>query len=203
MKTFKEYLSESNKSYTFKVKVAGDMTNEQETTLKTLLDRYELSGFKKKGKTPIQELPLDFPQLKNMEVNIYEVTLAYPTTQYELIEYLTHNLAIGKDKLVVRSPNEPYEEYQQPKDVRTDALLKDSEYKESENAKFEDFYGDQYNSNFVKELNAVLKLQRKERGEVIPEASNADQGTKAKAAFNTDAPQNNHSPIVQAQDPRK
>jgi len=203
MKTFKEHLSESKKSYTFKVKVAGDMTTEQETSLKTLLDRYEVSGFKKNGKTPIQELPLDFPQLKNMEVSIYEVTLAYPTTQYELIEYLTHNLQIGKDRLVVRSPNEPYEEYQKPVEPRTEALLKDPDYKEAENAKFEDFYGDKYNSNFVKELNDILKLQRKERGEVIPEAANADQGTKDKASFNTDAPQNNKSPIVQSKDPRK
>jgi dTDP-4-amino-4,6-dideoxygalactose transaminase len=33
-------------------------------------------------------VPLDFPQVKNCEVNIYEVTLDFPTTQHELKEYL-------------------------------------------------------------------------------------------------------------------
>jgi len=205
MKSFKEYLTESKKVYTFRVKVAGDFSSDQEKALESILSRYEVSGFKKAGKTPIQELPLDFPTLKNKEVNIYEISLDYPTTQFELTEYISNNLKISKDHLVVRRPGEPTEEYQEPTKRGTDALLTDSEYKEAPNANFEDYYGDKYNSGFVKELNAILKLQRRERGEVIPEANDKEIGTVAKAKFNTDAPQNNQSPIQQATkyDPRK
>jgi hypothetical protein len=203
MKSFQEYLAESKKSYTFRVKVAGDVTAEQEKTMETLLSKYDLSSFKKTGKTPIQSLPLDFPKLKNTEVNMYEVTVAYPTTQYELTEYLASEMAITKECIVVRRPNEPYEEYQQPVEERSTALLTDGEYKEVEKINGEDFYGDKYNSGFVKELNDILKLQRKERGEVIPEASDKTIGTDAKAKFNTDATGNTKSPIVQAPDPRK
>ena len=46
--------------------------------------------------------------------------------------------------------------------------------------------------------NDILKLQRQERGEVIPEASEKEIGHTAKAKFSTDAPQNNTSPIKQA-----
>ena len=196
MKSFKEHLSESKKQYNFRVKVAGEMTTEQESNLKSLLGKWSLSNFKKATKTPIQQLPLDFPKLKNMEVNIYEVTLDYPTTQFELTEYLSTELGVGKSHLVVKRPGEPTEEYQNPEPKREGALLNDSEYKEAENANFDDYYGSKYNSGFVKELNDVLKLQRKVRGEQIP--------TESEAKFSTDKDEKQPSLLkFLAQDLRK
>lgn len=195
MKSFKEHLLESKKRYDFKVKVAGEFNAEQETRLKGLLERYAVSGFKKTGTTPIQALPLDFPQVKNCEVSIFEVTLDYPTTPHELIEYLSNELKINKQNLVVRRPGEPGEEYQQPVEERKEALLTDPDYKEAPNAKFEDYYGDKYNSGFVKELNDLLKLERKARGEQIP--------TEGPAKFNTDSDVGAKSVLKLAEDPRK
>lgn len=199
MKNFKEYLTESRKQYDFRVKIAGDFTAEQESNMKVLLGRFtesETLSSVKKSKTPIQALPLDFPQVKNCEVNIYEFTLDYPTTQQELTEYLTSNLGVSKQHLVVRRPGEPGEEYQHIEDKpREGALLDDPDYKEAGNAQFEDYYGDKYNTGFVKELNDLLKLERKARGEVIP--------TEGAAKFNVDSPANTKSPVQQAQDPRK
>lgn len=187
MKNFTQYLSESTKKYDFRVKVAGEFTTEQEAILKSLLSRYSVSGFKKTGTTPIQSLPLDFPQVKNCEVSIYEVVLDYPTTQQELTEYLSTELKVSKQNLVVRSPNEPTEDYQHMEPKREGALLNDPDYKEAGNPQFEDYYGDKYNTGFVKELNDILKLQRKERGEVIP--------TESAAKFSTDSPAGTQSPI--------
>jgi len=198
MKSFKEYLSEGTqaKKYEFRVKVAGDFTNEQETKLKAMLERFTVNAFKKVGVTPIQALPLDFPQVKNCEVNIYEVTLDYPTTQQELTEYLSSGLEVSKQRLVVRRPGEPSEEYQHEEPKREGALLNDPDYKEAGDPQFEDFYGDKYNSGFVKELNDILKLQRKARGEEIP--------TESAAKFNTDTTDNQESLLkFQAQDLRK
>ena len=189
MKTFTQYLSESTKKYDFRVKVAGEFTTEQEATLKSLLSKYSVSGFKKTGTTPIQALPLDFPHVKNCEVSIYEVALDYPTTQQELTEYLTTELGVNRQNLVVRSPNEPTEEYQHMDAPREGALLNDPDYKEAGSPQFEDYYGDKYNTGFVKELNDILKLQRKERGEEIP--------TEGAAKFNTDSPAGTQSPIKQ------
>jgi hypothetical protein len=166
--------------------------------MKRVLGRFTnentLTGFKK-SKTPIQAVPLDFPQVKNCEVNIYEITLDFPTTQFELTEYLTSELGINKQNLVVRRPGEPSEDYQTPAEEREGALLLDPDYKEAGNPQFEDYYGDKYNTGFIKELNDVLKLQRKERGEEIP-----SQGA---AKFNTDSPTGTKGVLQQAQDPRK
>ena len=196
MKTFKEHLLESKKQYGFRVKVAGEFTTEQESMMKNLLDRFVVSNFKKSGKTPIQSLPLDFPQVRNCEVSIFEVTVDYPTTQQELTEYLSTGLGISKQNLVVRRPGEPSEEYQEPAEKREGALLDDPDYKEAGSPQFEDFYGDKYNTGFVKELNDILKLQRKARGEVIP--------AEGAAKFSTDTEDNQTSLLkFQAQDLRK
>lgn len=196
MKNFKEHLFESKKNYNFKVKVAGDFTSEQETHMKRALSRFTSEEIKslKKTQTLIQSLPLDFPQLRNCEVNIFEVTLDYPTTQQELTEYLSTELGISKQKLVVRSPNEPTEEYQHVEPKREGALLDDPDYKEAGTPQFEDYFGDKYNSGFVKELNDLLKLQRKERGEVIPTPA-SDDIMKTPGQTLNDIPQNNTSPI--------
>lgn len=196
MKAFKEYLQESAKKYDFRVKIAGDVTKESEERLESILQRFKITNFKKTGTTPVQQFPLDFPKLQNQQVNIYEVTVDYPTTTGELTEYISSNLQISKGAIAVRRPGEPTEEYQAEKpENKGGALLNDKDYKEAPNAKFEDFYGDKYNSGFVKELNDILKLQRKERGEQIP--------TDGPAKFNTDSAPNNSSSLQQAQDPRK
>ena len=193
MKNFKEYLAESKKTYDFRVKIAGTFEGDQD--LKSLLDRYSVSSFKKLAETPIQELPLDFPQVKNCQVHIYEVSLDYPTTQQELSEYLSAGLKINPSMMVVRRPGEPSEEYQAETEPRKGALLDDPTYKEAGDPQFEDYYGDKYNSGFVKELNDLLKLQRRERGEEIP--------NPGAAKYNTDSPANTVSPLEQATDPRK
>jgi hypothetical protein len=195
MKTFTQYLAESAKKYDFRVKVAGEFTTEQESAMKTLLDKFSVSGFTKTAKTPIQSLPLDFPQLKNCEVSIYEVCLGYPTTQQELTEYLSSELGVSKQQIVVRRPGEPSEEYQTPAEPREGALLNDPDYKEAGSPKFEDYYGDKYNSGFVKELNNILKLQRKARGEEIP--------TEGTVKYSTDTPCDTKSMLPQSAKSRK
>jgi hypothetical protein len=175
MRSFKEYLTESAKKYDFRVKVAGTFTAEQETKLQGLLSRFSVAEFKKTGKTPIQNLPLDFPKLKNVEVSIYEVSLDYPTTQFELTEYLASGLGVAGESIVVRKPGEPLEEYQTPSEKREGALLTDSEYKEAPNADSNDFYGEKYNTKFLQSLSKDAAERRKARGEVIP---SSDQSSK-------------------------
>jgi hypothetical protein len=196
MRTLKEYLTESAKRYDFRIKLAHDVSPEHEAKLKTMLERFSVADFKKIGKTPVQELPLDFPKLRNREVTVFEVSLEYPTTQFELTEYVSQGLEIAKEGIVVRKPGEALEEYQTPSEKRNGALLDDPEYKEAGSPKFEDYYGEKYNASFLKSLNDDAKRRREERGEVIPGALEHND-------LNT-IPQNNTSPIKQTDyDPRK
>ncbi len=63
MKTFKEYLAESKKAYSFKIKVAGELPDKFQENLKTHLDRCKVLTLEKVTTTPVQKLPLDFPEI--------------------------------------------------------------------------------------------------------------------------------------------
>lgn len=170
MKTLKDYITESfqGKKYPFKIKIAGDVSEDTVTTIKSLLEKFGVDNFTKQGSTPIQGLPLDFPKLRNVEVSIYDVTLNYPATPFELHEYLCGGAKLHADNLVVRNPNEPTEQYQQETEERKSALLDDPNYKELPKVKHDDYYGTKYNQNMLKELAKDSKSRAKEREEKIP-----------------------------------
>jgi hypothetical protein len=164
MKTLKEYITESfsNKKYQFKVKIAGEVNEDQITKVKTVLEKWGVDNFTKHSTTPIQSLPLDFPTLKNSSVTIFDVTLNYPTTPQELHEVLSSACNINKGSLVVRNPGEPSEEYQaMSEEKKKEALLLDPNYSELDKINTEDFYGDKYNENLLKDLAKVSKERAK------------------------------------------
>ena len=69
MKSFKEYLTESKKTYDFRIKIAGDLPEGADSMMKTALEKYGVENYKKLSKTMVQEHPLDFPQLKKRKLD--------------------------------------------------------------------------------------------------------------------------------------
>jgi hypothetical protein len=63
MRSFTEVLTESKKTYEFKIGVAGPLPESFTDRLETCLRKYNISNITSGKKTPIQERPLDFPQL--------------------------------------------------------------------------------------------------------------------------------------------
>ena len=113
MKKFADYLTESKKTYEFKIGIAGDRPDGCEDMIETGLQKFGITKMSAGKKTPIQERPLDFPQLENTEVHYYEVELTYPTTVQVLQEYLGSVCSVPQSHIIVRNPNEPQELYQQ------------------------------------------------------------------------------------------
>ena len=113
MKSLKEYLTESKKTYEFKIGIAGELPENIEDTLETALKKYAVQNMSSGKRTPITERPLDFPQLQNVEVTYYETELQYPTTVQVLQEYLHWTTGIPHSHIIVRNMNEPQEQYQE------------------------------------------------------------------------------------------
>lgn len=109
---FEKYLAEAKKIYEFNIGIAGELPANCVDDLETCLNRYSVASMSAGKKTPIQERPLDFPQLNNCEVTYYEVGLNYPTTPQVLGEYITQCCDISRSHLIVRNVNEPQELYQ-------------------------------------------------------------------------------------------
>jgi hypothetical protein len=63
MSEFARYLSESIKEYNYKIKVAGELDAGFADRLETACQKFEVKKLSAGKKTPIQEMPLDFPAL--------------------------------------------------------------------------------------------------------------------------------------------
>jgi len=156
MSTFTHYLTESAKSYDYKIKIAGQPKDIDATRLETALAKFEVAKMSAGKSTPIQSLPLDFPQCKNESVTIFDVTTNYPASVREMKEYLADYMNISPAMIVVRKPNEPSEEYQEQMEVAKTSEYKnkllDLEMSDSPKVNAEDFHSTKANMSLLKEL---------------------------------------------------
>lgn len=164
MKTFKEYLVENKKVYSFKIKLAGDVPEKFQEALKARLDSCKVMTFEKLATTPIQKLPLDFPEKINMQVTVFEVVCEYPITPPEIE---THVKAMGIDESCfrVRGSGEPTEVDQLLMDNEPtgDALLDEQDMdKDAGKIKHKDYFGDDFNRGFLKDLSKTAKQRGKD-----------------------------------------
>ena len=181
MSTFKDYLTESTKSYDYKVKVAGTIADDFASRMETALQKFEVAKMSAGKKTPIMTLPLDFPALSNESVTIFDVTTNYPVAVNTLKEYLADYMNMNSSLIVVRKPGEPTEEYQADMQIGQKSeyanKLMDIEMKDAPKVKAEDFYGDKYNMGLLKELmktKVETKDQPKEKEDAM---SKEEKGT--------------------------
>ena len=156
MSTFTKYLTEAAKSYDYKIKVAGQISDDFGTRMETCLQKFEVAKMSAGKKTPIQSLPLDFPSLSNESVTIFDVTTNYPTSAREMQEYVGTYMDVPQTHLVVRKPGEPTEEYQDQMEVAKKSEYKskldDIEYKDAPKVDAEEFHSSKANMSLLKEL---------------------------------------------------
>ena len=166
MSTFTKYLTEATKTYEYKVKIAGDIDKDFSSRMETACQKFELKKLTAGKKTPIQSLPLDFPQLKNESVTIYDLTTSYPVAVNELREYIADYMRISPACVVVRKPGEPSEEYQEQIANATKSeyknKLNDIEYKDAPKVNAEDFHSTKANMSLLKELLKDRELNKEE-----------------------------------------
>jgi hypothetical protein len=190
MSTFTKYLTESIKTYEYKVKVAGDVAKDFATRLETACKKFEITKLSAGKKTPIQSLPLDFPALSNESVTIYDLTTQYPVAVRELKEYIADYMRISPAMVVVRKPGEPTEEYQDNMADKSEYKnkLNDIEYKDAPKVNAEDFHSTQANMSLLKEL-----LKDREKTEFAKTEKTQEAQSKE------DAPAN--SPLTKVNNP--
>ena len=156
MTDFKQYLAESTKEYDYRIKVAGDLSEDFAARLETALKKYEVKSLSKGKKTPIQEVPLDFPNLKNTAVTIFELKTSYPASVFEMHSYIADSMRLQFPMIVVRRPGEPTEQYQEEMKTKVTSefksVLQDVEYKDAPKVKADEIYGDRANQSLLKEL---------------------------------------------------
>ena len=191
MSTFKDYLTESTKSYDYRIKIAGEPKDIDKNALESALQKFDLASMSAGKSTPIMTLPLDFPRLSNEQVTIFDVTTNYPESPRVMHEYLSDLLRIPMTHIVVRKPGEPTEEYQQDMEVAKKSeyanKLHDIEYKDAPKVNADEHTGDKFNMSLLKEL---LK-DKADRYDVEKGSDNQTQDVMSKEEKGTQSPFSN------------
>lgn len=160
MKSLKDILIESKKTYPFKIGVAGELPEGFNDRLRMALEKFTVDSLSSSKKTPIQEHPLDFPKLENMEVTYWNAELKYPTTEDILKEYLGSVCSVDVSHIVVRNTNSPLSA--EIADVSTDETYEVMLTKEDMGGESSQ---ESVGSNRVMDLLKELEAARKERGD--------------------------------------
>lgn len=86
MNSLTDYITESSKQYEYRVKVAGELPTENLTYFKQSLAKFDLQSVTEPKTTPITKNPMGFPDLENVELNIFDIILNYPANSGQVIE---------------------------------------------------------------------------------------------------------------------
>ena len=188
MSTFTHYLTESTKSYDYKIKIAGEPKDIDKNALETALQKFDLANMSAGKSTPIMTLPLDFPRLSNESVTIFDVTTNYPASPRVMHEYLSDILRIPATHIVVKKPGEPTEEYQNDMQVAKNSEYKnkllDIEMTDAPKVNAEEFHSTKANMGLLKELlkdRVENKDAPKEKENIMSKEEEGSQSPLSKA----------------------
>jgi hypothetical protein len=173
MKSFTEYLTESKKTYEFKIKVAGDLKETFQAELKSAMEKFAVASLSTGKRTPIQEVPLDFPTLKNANVTVFDLAVHYPTTPQVLEAYIGQICGCPAGTVVVKTANDPSEEYQKQLDDKATPIL--GEEQDDADNSGQELVGEKRISSFLKDIAQASKDrscegQPKEKAAPMPDA---------------------------------
>lgn len=112
MLDFLHYYTKNKPQYKYTVKLAvNDLGVEDAMLLERYLERYKLIDLKPFTKTPLQSNPLDFPNIRDSEVYITEITSEYPATPFAIQCEIAACLKLAEQCVVVYSENDPRKDY--------------------------------------------------------------------------------------------
>lgn len=98
MKTFAQYLTESEKTFDYRIKFCGDLPAGFAADFKEKLKKFEPVKVGEIKKTPIQSRLPDFPNFNNESMSIMDVTFRYPATPPQ-IQQLARLLGMSEDRV--------------------------------------------------------------------------------------------------------
>jgi hypothetical protein len=164
MKTFREYLAESKKTFDFRVKVCGEVPENFLNDLKARLVNCGECKCNEGTKTAVSNLPLDFPETADCDVTIFDVTTEYPITPQEITKHIKEMDCCDEGTYVVKNASDPSEvEQAQYVAEKTGESLLGADYA-NEKIKHKDYFGDDFNKSFLQQLSKDSKERKKELG---------------------------------------
>lgn len=165
MKNFLTYLSEVQKTYEFRIKIANCDPKDKLDDLKVGLEEYAVESVGAPKRLPIKANDIDFPSIPNCEIFLMDAVLKYPVNDAKLRAIVAERLGCPIANVVVVPSSHPEEiwrwdlegnelrEFKQGEDVLTKPYPEaDAEQKAASKAYSEA-------GTILKELNKTAKFE--------------------------------------------
>lgn len=166
MKSLADYLTESEQTHEFRLKIAAEPTDAQLDALELHLRKYDGYDIGTPKKTIIQRNPRDFRSIDATEVYMIDFKTRQPASPLQLLAELTQKMGIHERFLVLRNKLEPLhieDEDVEETQKKYKPRLEDEKYSEFKNPKAEDFYGEKFKEKFIKDVAKNRSALTKER----------------------------------------
>jgi hypothetical protein len=170
MKSFKAYLTESVKTYEFRVRIACEMMSaDMMTKIKQVLETYKVDKISSPKRLPIHESPL-FPNMGPVEVNVFDVSVCYPANDDQIRNLIAECGCAPAACIRVTPANSPFEAALDGKEVSNidgGVVLEQPDMKAA--PVDDDLVGQKRIPNLIKELEETRKYEYPEAaGGVTP-----------------------------------
>jgi hypothetical protein len=129
MKTFAEYLTESRKTFDYRIKIAGDTTPEFMKGFEQKLKQFDVVKITAPKTTPVQKTLADFPQYNNESMTFMDVTFNYPATPPQITQ-IAHLLGLDPNRICIqdRVYAERMDGERERQDAESKNLLTDTDF---------------------------------------------------------------------------
>lgn len=107
MKTFVQYLTESQKTYEFRIKIAELDPSEYMDRLESVLEAYGLESITKPKRLPITESNIDFPNIKNAQIWLMDAVFKYPAGSEQVRAIISERAQVPQNCVFVVPRNHP------------------------------------------------------------------------------------------------
>lgn len=129
MKPFAHYLAESERVYTYRIKIAGDVPADFERGLRDKMSQFDVVKMSTPRATPVRQVIPDFPAFKNERVTIIDVDTRYPAIEPQ-VKQLAQLMNFDPNRIVLntRSYEESLTRENDEIEAENKDLLKDTDY---------------------------------------------------------------------------
>ena len=104
MKTFQNYLTESERTYDYRIKVVGEVAPDFFDQLEKKLAQFDIVKMTKPKKTPVMATIKDFPEEKNQSVTNVDVSFRYPAIEPQ-IKQLAQLMGLNPNHICMLTQN--------------------------------------------------------------------------------------------------
>ena len=157
MKAFNQYLTEAEKEYSFRLRVATDLEEGALDKIENRLKKYEAFSISTPKKTMFQSSPPGFGHLPGAEVNIVDFKTRQPVAPHILQQDIIEAADLPESHVRVRNATDPLEEETPEASDQTDTDAKSLLEKPYDTESHEHMYGPKLIGNLLSDLAKVSR----------------------------------------------